>query len=274
MPYLLAAHSNDATHMPSLLYALGPVLSRPIGDADGETWGVGYYTDHRPLITKKPAEILTERTVYGLAREIRSRTLVASAQRTATRDQAPPYRFRRWLMTYTGNVEPLAELKGLIAERLPAFLRTELGAGTAGQLLFAMVLAELYRTGLLDKPLDDINATHDAVRRAAESIRGLSSEAEAGPVEAGFVLTPGRGLHVASMGVPLVWKIQAGLERLPEGPPDPALTDFKEIAAALKRFKAVVVARRIETGAPDWSPLKDASLRVTDELTADIIPLG
>ena len=271
MPYLLAAHANDATHMPSLLYALGPMLKAPIGEAEGETWGVGYYADRRPLIIKKPAEILTERTVYGLASEVRSRTLVASAQRSATRDQAPPYRFRRWLLTYTGDVEPLGRLKGLIAEKLPNFLRTELGAGTAGQLLFAMVLAELYRAGALDGPLPEPNVVHDAARRAADDIRGLSSEAEGGPVKAAFVLTPGRGLHVASMGASLYWKIQAGLERLPEGPPDPALTDFKQVAAALKRFKAVVVARHIETGAPDWSPLTDASLRVNDELNADIM---
>ncbi len=271
MPYLLAAHANDATYMPSLLHALGPVLRSPLGEAEGETWGVGYYADHRPLIIKKPAEILTERTVFGLAPGVQSRTLVASAQRTATRDQAPPYRFRRWLMTYTGNVEPLADLQGLIAEKLPSFLRTELGAGTGGQLLFAMVLAELYRGGALDGPLGDANVIHDAVRRAADAVRGLSSETEDGPVQAAFVLTPGRGLHAASLGSTLHWKIQAGLERLPEGPPDPALTDFKQVAAALKRFKAIVVARHIETGAADWSPLSDASLRVTDELSADIV---
>ena len=272
MPYLLAAYANDAAHMPSLLYALSPSLSAPVGEAEGETWGVGYYADHRPLIIKKPAEILTERTVFGLAREVRSRTLVASAQRTATRDQAPPYRFRRWLMTYTGDVEPLTRLQGLIVEKLPSFLRTELGAGTGGQLLFAMVLAELYRAGVLEGPLPDSAAIHDAARKAAETIMGLSSEAENGPVEAGFVLTPGRGMYAASMGAHLSWKIQTGLERLPEGPPDPALTDFQEVAAALKRFRAVVVARHIETGAGDWSPLKNASLRVTDELNADIVP--
>ena len=271
MPYLLAAHANDATHMPSLLYALGPMLRPPVGEAEGETWGVGYYTDHRPLIIKKPAEILTERTVWGLAPEVRSRTLVASAQRSATRDQAPPYRFRRWLLTYTGTVEPLGELKGVIAEKLPNFLRTELGAGTPGQLLFAMVLAELYRDGALEGPLPEAQTIHDAVRRAADGIRRLSSEAEGGPVEAGFVLTSGRGMHAASMGAPLYWKIQAGLERLPEGPPDPALTDFKQVAEALKRFKAVVVARHIEMGSSDWSPLSDASLRITDELKADIV---
>ena len=273
MPYLLAAHANDAAYMSSLLYALGTVLRAPLGDAEGETWGVGYYADHRPLIIKKPSEILTERTVYGLAREVQSRTLVASAQRTATRDQAPPYRFRRWLMTYTGDVTPLERLQGLISEKLPNFLRTELGAGTGGQLLFAMVLAELYRAGILDGPLGDASPIHDAVRRAADAVRGLSSEAEGGPVDAAFVLTAGRGLHVASIGAPLFWKIQAGLERLPEGPPDPALTDFKQVAAALKRFKAVVVARHIETGAADWSSLRDSSLRVNEELTADIVAL-
>ncbi|MEL7369163.1 MAG: hypothetical protein AAFN74_09650 [Myxococcota bacterium] len=272
MPYLLAAHVNDAGYMPSLLYALGPTLRTPGGEAEGETWGVGYYADRRPLIIKKPAEIMADRTVFGLAPKVLSRTLVASAQRSAVRDQAPPYRFRRWLLTYTGDVSPLERLQGLIVERLPSFLRTELGSGTGGQLLFAMVLAELYRAGLLENPVEDFNATHDAVRRAADGIRGLSSEAENGPVQAGFVLTPGKGMHAASIGASLHWKIQAGLERLPEGPPDPSLNDFHEVAAALKRFKAVIVARHIERGASDWSPLTDASLRINDEVTADIVP--
>ncbi len=272
MPYLLAAHANDAAYMPALLYALGPALTEPEGEAEGETWGVGYYADHRPLIIKKPSELLIKRTAFDLAPEVRSRTLVASAQRSSARDQAPPYRFRRWLMTYTGHVEPLAELKGLIAEKLPSFLRTELGAGTAGQLLFAMLLAELYRSGGLENPFGDPVGIHEAMRRAADAIHRLSSEADGGPVRMGFVVTAGRGLHAVSVGEPLYWMIQAGLERLPEGPPDPALTDFKQVATALKRFKAVVVARYIEAGAADWSPLNNASLRVTDELVADIIP--
>ena len=273
MPYLLAAHANDAVYMPSLLYALGPALTGPSGDAEGETWGLGYYADHRPLIIKKPSEILTERTAFHLAKEVRSRTIVASAQRSAVRDQAPPFRFRRWLMTYTGDVTPLSQLQGLITEKLPSFLRTELGGGTAGQLLFAMMLAELYRGGELEKPVGDPGAIHDAVCRTADAVKTLSSEAEGGPVQLGFVVTSGRGLNAASVGAPLYWMIRAGLERLPEGPPDPALTDFKEVAAALKRFKAVVVARHIETGATEWSPLNDASLRVTDELAADIVAI-
>jgi hypothetical protein len=114
-----------------------------------------------------------------------------------------------------------------------------------------MFLAELHRAGLLDDALVGGAPLAEALHRTGDMIERLSAEANQ-PVSASYVATNGRYLLISSRGVPIFWKEQRGLESLPEGPPDPALTDFKQIASALKRFRAIVVARAVEESAAGW----------------------
>ncbi len=261
MVYLLAAIANDAEYTPALLHALGAELAVPesIPDQD-EIWGIGYYADNRALIIRKPADILPRRSFYELSPNLTSRVVLATIERDPPGlERSPPYRFRRWLFASTGNLSPLGDLTERIQDKLPDFVRTD-AAGKGGPgLAFAMFLAELHRGGLLDDPMAAPQALAEALGRTSQTIARLSTEANQDPVAASYVATNGKHLLLAGGGVRIYWKEQRGLESLPEGPPDPALTDFKQIAEALKRFRAIVVARDVGTSA-GWNPIESGDL--------------
>lgn len=261
MVYLLGTIANDADHMPSLLWALANELEPPPGDPK-ETWGVGYYADDRALIIRKPAELLERRSAFQLAPEVMSRIVVAAAHTGASREHSPPFRFRRWLFAFNGSLDPLLGIKGKVLDKLPDFVRTELREATGGELAFGMLLAELHRANLLDDPTAEGAALSGALHRTVDTIGRLVAESGAAGVQASYVVTNGRLLLVARAGVPVAWKLQQGLEALPDGPPDPALTDFKQIAAALKRFRAVVVAAGVPR--PGWTEIPEGRVLTID----------
>lgn len=275
MVYLLATLANDADYMPSLLFALSGDLSVPELGSAPEAWGVGYYADGRALIIRKPAEILTQRSAFELAPKVQSRILMTCARAGGIGEHTPPFRFRRWLFGHAGNLAPLAELRSKILDRLPDFIRTELGEASGGELAFGMFLAELHRTTLLDDASADPAVLGAALGRTADTIRRLSTESGAGPVEAAYVASNGRAVMASRAGVPLYWKVQEGLEALPEGPPDPAMTDFKQVAAALKRFRAVVVARHVASGRSGWSEIEEGrTLAIDNSLGVRTVDAG
>jgi hypothetical protein len=258
MVYLLAAIANDSEYTPALLNALGSELVVPPAGAD-EIWGIGYYADNRALIIRKPHDLLSKRSFYELAPNVTSRVVLAAIQRDAeSLEKSPPYRFRRWLFAPTGNLASLAGLADRIQDKLPDFVRNEAAKGGPG-IAFAMFLAELHRGGLLDDHMASPASIAEALGRTAQTIARLSTEANQDPVSASYVATNGKHLLLAGSGVRIFWKEQRGLESLPEGPPDPALTDFKQIAEALKRFRAIVVARDVGSS-PGWNPIESGEL--------------
>ena len=185
MAFLLATIGTDADYMPAHLYALRNELpaSAPTGP---ELWGVGYYADDRALVIKKPSELLRERTAYELASEVKSRVIVACSDNVRVREQAPPFRFRRWLFGSSGNLAPLGAMRERIVDRLPDFVRSELGHKSDGELAFSMFLAELFRSGKLDDPLATQAELALGLRTTAETIARLGTE-QGAMIEAAYL---------------------------------------------------------------------------------------
>ncbi len=263
MVYILATLANDPDYTPSLLYALGNQLRIPKA-GDNETWGLGYYADARALIARKPAEILNDRSIFELAPEVKSRIVLSCVRQDGGLDQAPPYRMKNWLFGFSGDLDPLAQLGPKLGEKLPNFIRSEIVEKDGGQLAFGMFISELHRATFLNDPLVGPAVLGRTLVKAAQTISTLCEEAFGAPIRASYTLTNGRQVFAVQAGVPLFWKKQEGLEALPDGPPDPALTDFKQIAAALKHFRAIVIAKDVDDKQPGWAQIPDRTLFLVD----------
>lgn len=268
MVHLVAMVANDADRMPSLLYALRNELHVPEAGSEPETWGVGYYAEERALIIRKPAELLQTRTVFELAPTVQSSVVVACVLRDGTaRDSAPPHRFRSWLFGYSGDLSLLTPLEPRIVDRLPDFVQSELPDATAGTLAFGMFIAELHRASLLDDALASNEAFAQALNRTVEAIRMLTTEAGVPAPRAVYTATNGRVILAARAGVPLYRKVQEGLEPSP-GPVESTLGDFKRVAEALKRFRAVILTGEVSPGRTGWTEVPDgATVWVDRKLT-------
>ncbi|MGF1511913.1 MAG: class II glutamine amidotransferase [Myxococcota bacterium] len=254
--FLLATRANDAIYMPALLHELNAELE--LGGVEAPAvWGVGFYNDDRALTIRRPTDAPLQGGLHPLAPDVQTRMLMACA--TRAKGGAPgPHRFRRWLFGHSGNLESLNVMRDVIAPKLPDFIRQQLSRGSAGEMAFAMVLAELRRSGVLDDPLAAEADVRASFARGVDAIRGLSREAPEGPVRASFAVANGRHLAVASAGARIAMRVRNGLESLPDGPVDPARTDFSQVVEALKSFRAVVVAS--EARGPGWEALEDGQV--------------
>ncbi len=242
MVYLVATLATDSDHMPTFLESLGSELDVPPPDPKGESWAVGYYADDRPLIIQKPSKLISERSVHGLAPQVRSRIVLACAR---PKGQVPvPYRFHRWLFAHTGDLEPLTRLKERILDGLPGFVRTEVGAeASGGQLAFGMFLAELHKCGYVDDPLIEHPRLGATLHKTVETIESLLLETTPEGLKAAFTVTNGRAVVASTRRVPLYWRLQEGLEGPSSGTDD--VGDVRELATALKRFRAWVVTENV-----------------------------
>lgn len=275
MVHMLAALASDAEQMPAFLQALQSELSLPEGDPTAETWGIGYYADDRALFIKKPADLLAERKLSALSKSLQTRTVVACVASTRSREAAPPHRFRRWLLGHTGDLGGLVLLKERIFDRLPDFVRTELGEGGPGALALGMLMAELHREAALDDPLVDTQTLGRIFARTMSTLRSLLKETEARELRASFVATNGRILLAARSGEPLYLKQQRGLEVPPGAAIDPNLTDFKRLVEALKRFRGLALARHAPEAGGQWKAIDESACLVLDgQLNAHSIPIG
>ena len=252
-------------YMPALLHHLREDGPPPAVEGAPEIWGVGYFADDRGLIVRKPTSILDERSAYGVAKDLRSRIVLACARRERVQLDAPPFRFRRWLFGYAGNVDVLGRLQAQVAPRMPDFVRDVLGDEHGGRFAHAMFLTELHRAGVLEDPLATSSQLAATLGRTVESLDRLAPEAGCPALEAAFVASNGRSLIVACAGRPLVRREIRGLEGLPDGPVDETLNDFKRVAEGLKRFRAQVVTL---DGSPaagvDGQTLPDRSVTIID----------
>jgi hypothetical protein len=265
MVHLVATLANDADYMPSLLYALRNEVVLPPAQSPGETWGVGYYAEERALIIRKPAELLTTRTVFELASHVQSSVVLACVQNSGdNREQSPPHRFRSWLFGYSGDLHPLTQLRSRIVDKLPDFVKSEPGDATGGALAFGMFLAELHRAGALDDMLSPNDVFGQALSRTADAVKRLGTEVGAEPIRAAYVATNGRLVIASRSGPSLYWKLQEGLEPSPNEPAEHALGEFKRVAEALKRFRAIVLAREVVQGRPGWTEIQDGTTVVID----------
>jgi predicted glutamine amidotransferase len=223
-------------------------------------WGVGYYAEDRALIIRKPAELLTTRSAFELAPNVQSSIVLACVKRDVKAlEQAPPHRFRNWLFGYCGDLSSLSQVRARVVDRLPDFVLPEIGDSTGGSLAFGMFIGELHRTGLLLDPLATHSALAQAMHRTADAVRMLAVEAGVEEPKCTYVATNGRVVIASRAGASLFTKTQEGLESSPHGPQDPSLGEFKRLAEALKRFRAMILTQNVAQGRTGWSEVQEGS---------------
>jgi predicted glutamine amidotransferase len=262
---LLGVFANDAENLPSLLFSLGNEVSCSEPHPNGDVWCLGYYSHDRALVIRKPGDLVESREFFELASEVRSQVLIGFVREGNTSTpHAPPHRFRNWLFGTVGRMAALGELREKIEDRIPNFIKGELAFETASELAFGMFLRELHERNLLDNPLSTSGDLAQALQTTGETIQMLSKEAGLELPSGGIMATNGRCILLNSQGQTLNWRTQEGLEALPDGPPDPNMTNFNLIVAGLKRFRAVVIASNIQNAGADWKTIESGQTAWVD----------
>lgn len=126
-------------------------------------WGVAYYVDGTPHITKSPGHALSDALFHRVSGVASSETVLAHVRKATQGGETVlnchPFQYGRWVFAHNGDVPRFSTAwrKALLAE-VSASLRPFILGETDSEVLFFMFLTRLDRYGRLDKPhvVDDV----------------------------------------------------------------------------------------------------------------------
>jgi len=134
-------------------------------------WGVAYYVDGCPHLTRSPATALEDTLFHRLSGVVASETVLAHV-RQATQGKnsvlnSHPFQYGRWVGAHNGDIPNFDQMKDqLRAEIAPRLLRFVLG-DTDSELLFFQFLSRLGEAG----PLGGSHTLADIVRALRATVR-------------------------------------------------------------------------------------------------------
>lgn len=149
-------------------------------------WGVAYYVDGSPHITRSPETALGDALFHRLSGVVSSETVLAHVRRAT---QGPktvlnchPFQYGRWTFAHNGDIPDFEKHRlGLTAEITPMLRRFVLG-DTDSEVVFFIFLSHLLAYGPLNRrfSVDDVShALKTAMRRVREIVDDSGSEQRA-----------------------------------------------------------------------------------------------
>jgi glutamine amidotransferase len=145
-------------------------------------WGVAYYVDGSPHVTKSPSTAMSDALFRRLSGVVSSETVLAhvrkATQGVKTVLNCHPFQYGRWVFAHNGDVPELERFReALLAEVAPTLRRFILGE-TDSELVFFVFLSRLAAVAPLSRShaVEDVaSALRSAVLRVREICAGAST---------------------------------------------------------------------------------------------------
>ncbi len=145
-------------------------------------WGVAYYIDGTPHITKSTSTALNDQLFHRLSGIVSSETVLAHVRKATVGDNSVlnchPFQHGRWVFAHNGEIPETERYRAdLIQEIAPHLRRFALGE-TDSELIFFMFLSELARHGPLandfaiDEVVEALRVTVTRLREICDSEDG------------------------------------------------------------------------------------------------------
>lgn len=191
----------------SLLAAENAIGTQSEDHPDG--WGVAYYVDGSPHVTKSPTLALGDQLFHRLSGVVSSETVLAHVRKATVGNKTVlnchPFQYGRWVFAHNGNVprfdQHREKLVSLIEPRLRRFVLGE----TDSETVFHVLLSELAKDAPLDQPRS-LNDLVLALRRTTDLISDVVGACEVtDPLLLTLMVTDGRVLAACHGGKDLYW---------------------------------------------------------------------
>ena len=187
--------------------ALAPVRPVLVAQPPVIRWGLAYSQGGDVLLARTPKSTGKPVDLAAPLAEISTDCAIAHAiseDRFSGTDNTPPFRYRRWMFSQSGQPDLDASAPRLL-EQIPEYLRRNLKGRTPGELVFHVFLSMLHDEGSLDEPNLPVTSTRRAL---AATIKLVASEQARVGVEAGvnfgnIVTSNGRSMVLARLDHPL-----------------------------------------------------------------------
>jgi len=137
-------------------------------------WGVAYYVDGAPHVTRSPAHALGDALFHRVSGVVSSETVLAhvrkATQGALTVLNCHPFQYGRWVFAHNGDVPGFLDIhrEALLSEVDPRLRRFVLGE-TDSETIFFMLLTRLEALGPLAQP----KAAEDVMAALAATLRDV-----------------------------------------------------------------------------------------------------
>lgn len=151
-----------------------------LSDAHPDGWGVAYYIDGAPHVTRSPKSALQDHIFHRLSGVVASETVLAHVRKATRGDlhvlNCHPFQYGRWTFAHNGDIRTYGERRDpLLREVAPRFRRFVLG-DTDSEVLFFLFLTRLSRLGPLASRYS-IEEVTEALRETLSVVRSLCDDA-------------------------------------------------------------------------------------------------
>ncbi|MEM9691313.1 MAG: class II glutamine amidotransferase [Myxococcota bacterium] len=165
-------------------------------EAHPDGWGVAFYVDGAPHLTRAPSTALNDALFHRLSGVVSSETVIAHI-RKATRGQntvlnCHPFQYGHWVFAHNGDIPEFAtQRQDLMQCVAPRFRRFVLG-DTDSEVVFFILMSQLANYG----PLNQRHSARDVMRAARDTVTLVREVCDVGdrPSLLTFLVTDGTTL--------------------------------------------------------------------------------
>lgn len=249
----------------SLLAAENALGAQSNAHPDG--WGVAYYVDGSPHVTKSPTHALGDQLFHRLSGLVSSETVLAHVRKATQGDKGllncHPFQFGRWVFAHNGDIPGFADgLKLRLREEITPRLRRFVLGDTDSETIFFIFLSLLERYSPLSQS-PELAHVVAAVQATLEKVRGLCEPQTTGaPILLTFIVTDGDVMVATHGGKELSFSTHK--RRCPDRDTCPSLSFACENPSLDGRVNHLIVSSERLQGSNVWEELALGDILAVD----------
>jgi glutamine amidotransferase len=240
----------------SLLAAENALAAQSNAHPDG--WGVAYYVDGSPHVTKSPTHAVSDQLFHHLSGLVSSETVLAHVRKATVGHKGllncHPFQFGRWVFAHNGDIPGFADgLMPRLREEIAPRLRRYVLGDTDSETIFFIFLTLLERhSPLSQRP--ELGHVVAAVQATLERVRAICQPhvAEA-KVLLTFIVTDGDVMVATQGGKELSFSTYK--QRCPDREVCPSLSAVCEAPSPDGRVNHLIVCSERLQGSNVWEEL-------------------
>jgi glutamine amidotransferase len=162
-------------------------------EAHPDGWGVAFYVDGSPHVTRMPSMALDDHLFHRLSGIVSSETVLAHVRRATVGDKTVlnchPFQYGRWVFAHNGDIPSFSNTREALIQEVAPRLRRYILGETDSEVVFFLLLTELQRHGPLTSR-HGVEEVMDATRATVSRVRALCDNGGA-PSLLTFIVTDG-----------------------------------------------------------------------------------
>jgi predicted glutamine amidotransferase len=176
----------------SLIAADNALGSQSEAHPDG--WGVAYYIDGSPHVTRVPSTALHDNLFHRLSGVVSSETVLAHVRRATvgpnTVLNCHPFQYGKWVFAHNGDIPDFADKRAELLQEVAPRLRRFILGETDSEVVFFVFLTVLSGYGALSNR-HGAHEVIEAVREALKKVRRICDRPGDKPALLTFIVTDG-----------------------------------------------------------------------------------